>query len=43
MRYKITTVHIVDIPDEEFEDVDDPIEDIKDYARLCEEVERCDQ
>lgn len=50
MRFEITEVHVVDIPDSEVEEMDNPLEEIKDdahwfieqYAResWCEEVTR---
>jgi hypothetical protein len=50
MRFEITEVHVVDIPDSELEDMDDPLEEIKDDAHWfveqyereawCEEVTR---
>lgn len=50
MRFEITEVHVVDIPDSEVEEMDNQLEEIKDDARwfietyereaLCEEVTR---
>lgn len=50
MRFEITECHIIDVPDGELEDTDDPLEEIKDDARWfieqyeretwCEEVTR---
>lgn len=50
MRFEITEVHVVDIPDSEVEEMDNPLEEIKDDARWfietyereawCEEVAR---
>lgn len=50
MRFEITEVHVVDIPDSEVEEMDNPLEEIKDDAHWfietyereawCEEVTR---
>lgn len=32
MRFEITEVHVVDIPDDECREMEDPIEEIKDNA-----------
>lgn len=50
MRFEITEVHVVDIPDSEVEEMENPLEEIKDdaywfieeYGRevWCEEVTR---
>lgn len=32
MRFEITEVHVVDIPDSEVEEMDNPLEQIKDEA-----------
>lgn len=32
MRFEITEVHVVDIPDSEVEEMDNPLEEIKDGA-----------
>lgn len=32
MRFEITEVHVVDIPDSEVEEMDNPLEEIKDDA-----------
>lgn len=50
MRFEITEVHVVDIPDSEVEEMDNPLEEIKDDVHWfietcgreawCEEVTR---
>lgn len=50
MKFEIIERHIIDVPDGELEDMDDPLEEIKDEARWfieqyereawCEEVTR---
>lgn len=41
MRFEITEVHVVDIPDSEVEEMDNPLEEIKDDApRFVEQYER---
>ena len=50
MRFEITECYIIDVPDGELEDTDDPLEEIKDDAHWfieqyereawCEEVTR---
>lgn len=52
MRYRITTVHIVDIPEDEIDDKENPVQEIMDNAHWyteafereawCEKVERDD-